>query len=202
MASIVILPDAEPLDSLPVHRFSVANYHRMIEAGVFADDDRVELLEGYIVSKMPHNPAHDGIISILLRRLWTRLPDDWIVRVQSAITLANSETEPNLAVVRGPERRYLATHPTPKDIALVVEVADSSLAQDRTIKARLYARARIPEYWIVNLPEARVEVYTRPKAGRDPVFRERSDCDPEASLRLSVASVEVEPLHVRELLTG
>src|SRR5438128_3370052 len=95
----------------PVRRFTVDEYHRMIQAGVLTENDRVELLEGWIVPKMPHNPPHDGTISLVLRRLCTSLPDDWIVRAQSAITLPDSETEPDLAVVRGPESRYLSRHP-------------------------------------------------------------------------------------------
>jgi Uma2 family endonuclease len=149
-----------------MHRFTVAQYHRMIETGVLGADDRVELLEGWIVDKMPQHPAHAGTISVLLERLQAKLPKGWIVRVQSPITLADSEPEPDLAVVRGPAERYLTTHPVPKDIAIVIEVADTSIDQDRIVKGRTYAQARIPAYWLVNLPEIKVELYTDPKPGK------------------------------------
>src|SRR5262249_20113394 len=130
---------AEPVR--PVHRFSVEQYHRMIEAGILTEDDRVELLEGVIVDKMTHNPPNDGTIGLLQTELLKRLPDGWVLRIQSAITLTDSEPEPDLAVSRGPWRRYLQAHPVPRDLALVVEVADATLAQDQTDKVRSYARA-------------------------------------------------------------
>src|SRR4051794_36208629 len=161
--------------SLPVHRFTVGQYHRMIEAGVLTEDDRVELLEGWIVTKMPHNPPHDAVVSIVHRKLRAELPADWIVRVQSAITLADSEPEPDLAIARGPEERDLAAHPASNDLAVVIEVSDSTLESDRVNKARLYARARIAAYWIINLPEAKVEVRTRPRAGKAATYHQRRD---------------------------
>jgi Uma2 family endonuclease len=185
---------------LAVHRFSVAQYHRMIESGVLTENDRVELLEGCIVSKMPHNPAHDATVSVLLKRLWPRLPDNWFVRVQSAITLSDSEPEPDLAVVRGPEDRYLARHPVAREVALVIEVSESSLLHDRTIKARLYARARIPVYWVVNVSESQIEVFTLPRAGKEPAYREARNYKSGESISLSIAGNEVGPFAVRELL--
>jgi Uma2 family endonuclease len=147
---------------LPMRRFTVDEYHRMIDAGVFGGDERFELLEGWIVAKLTRKPPHDATIELLTDVLRDRLPAGWRVRVQSAITTADSEPEPDLAVVRGGPRDYLKRHPGPADLAMVVEVADSSLADDRSLEARLYARAGIPAYWIVNLVDLRVEVYTDP----------------------------------------
>jgi Uma2 family endonuclease len=165
----------ESLAMPPVHRFTVAQYHRMIETAVLTKDDRVELLEGWIVAKMPHNPPHDGTISRVLRRFWGLAGKGWVVRVQSSLTLADSEPEPDLAVVVGPEERYLEEHPGPRDTALVVEVADSTLASDRTVKGRLYARAHVPLYWIINLVDSQIEVYSGPRAGKSPAYRHRND---------------------------
>src|SRR5438270_1483781 len=148
---------------LPVRRFTVEEYHQMIQAGVLGEDDDVELLEGWIVPKMPRNPPHDTMISIVMDDVLTRrLPGGYHCRGQSAITTAESEPEPDIAVVRGPKRDYLTRHPGPVDMVLVVEVSDSSLPRDRTIKVRIYAAAAVPVYWIINLVDQQVEVYTDP----------------------------------------
>jgi Uma2 family endonuclease len=96
------------------------------------------------------------------------LPEGWCVRSRDAISLAASEPEPDAAVVRGNRRTYADHHPGPADLALVVEVADVSLQRDRTFKKRLYAQAGVPGYWIVNLAERCVEVFTDPSAALDP----------------------------------
>jgi Putative restriction endonuclease len=185
---------------LPVHRFTVDQYHRMIGAGVLTGDDRVELLEGWIVTKMPHNPRHDGVVSIVHRKLRAVLPAEWIVRIQSAITLADSEPEPDLAIARGPEERYLAAHPGSNDLALVIEVSDSTLESDRVNKARLYARARIAMYWIINLPEGKVEVRTRPRAGKAPAYHQRRDYAAGETVPLVIAGTVIGSIAVRDLL--
>jgi Uma2 family endonuclease len=185
---------------LPVHRFSVRQYHRMIACGVLTENDPVELLEGWVISKMPHNPAYDATVSMILRSLWTRLPDGWIVRVQSAITLADSEPEPDLAVVRGPEERYLKRHPLARDIALVIEVSDATLGYDQTIKARVYARARIPMYWVVNLPGRSIEVRTLPKGGKEPAYRERRVYSGAKPVPLLIEGRNLSTITARELL--
>jgi Uma2 family endonuclease len=172
----VAISDADPWVAplpLAVHRFTVEQYHRMIETGVLTEDDRVELLEGWIVDKMPQHPRHAGAVSILQARLQARLRKGWIVRVQSPITLDGSEPEPDLAVVRGPEERYLTAHPEAEDVALVIEVADTSVDRDRTLKGRAYAEARIPVFWLVNLPQLTIEVYSQPKGGKAPKYQSR-----------------------------
>ncbi|MBX6313328.1 MAG: Uma2 family endonuclease [Isosphaeraceae bacterium] len=146
----------------PVRRFTVAEYHKMIDAGVFGDDTRFELLEGWIITKMTRKPPHDVALALAHTALGRRAPVGWHIREQSAITTADSEPEPDLAVVRGEPRDYIDHHPSPGEIGLVVEVADTTLAQDRGLKRRIYARAGIPVYWIINLADAVVEVYTDP----------------------------------------
>ena len=143
-------------------RFTVARYQRMIEGGILTSEDRVELLENWVVLKMPGNPPHDGTIQATSKRLGRRLPAGWDYRVQSSIVLPDSQPEPDIAVCRGDETAYLAQHPTAADAGLVIEVADSSLLRDQRDKTRIYARAGIPVYWIINLVDRRVEVYTQP----------------------------------------
>lgn len=149
-----------------VDRFSVASYQRMVAAGALTSDDRVELLENYVVLKMPHNPPHDSTIQRMLRPLLKSLPDGWDWRVQSAISLSDSEPEPGFAVVRGSSADYEGRHPLAADVGLAIEVADTSLPRDQHDKARIYANAAIPIYWVVNLVDRRIEIYSRP-AGSD-----------------------------------
>jgi Uma2 family endonuclease len=159
----------------PVHRFSVEEYQRMGELGILTEDDRVELLEGWIVPKMHRNPPHDGTIEILARWLNRVLPAGCGCRIQSALVTADSQPEPDLVVVRGDPLERLRRHPGPQDIGLVIEVADTSLESDRGEKSRIYARAKVPCYWIVNLVDQQIEVRTEPTGPRRrPVFRKES----------------------------
>jgi Uma2 family endonuclease len=149
----------------PVHRFSVAEYHRLVETGLLDEDARVELLEGWIVPKMPHSPLHGGTIQIVQNCLQAQLPTGWETRVQLPVVTDDSEPEPDVAVVLSSNSRYLNHHPSTGEVALVVEVADSSIAKDRR-KAALYASIGISAYWIVNLQDRCVEVRTQPEAER------------------------------------
>jgi len=167
-----------PLDAefpFPPYRLTVEQYHEMIREGIIDEDDRLELLEGHLVAKDGHGPSHDGSIMNVEGKLRETVPPEWEFRVQMAVTLDLSELEPDLAVVRGPRRIYLERHPGPADIGQLVEVCETTLAKDRK-KAVIYARNRIPVYWIINLPDARVEVYTDP-TGPDalPAYRQRHD---------------------------
>ena len=182
------------------YRFTVSQYHRMIERGILKENDRVELLEGVIVPKMTHNPRHDVCVDLTQNAVAEVLPKDWRIRVQSAITTADSEPEPDVAVVRGPARRYARSHPRTRDIAIVIEVADATLEEDREVKGPLYARCRLPVYWIVNLPESLVEVYTRPKAGRKPSYQARRDFRAEESVPVLIAGRQVGQIPVSEIL--
>jgi hypothetical protein len=184
-----------------MRRFTVDEYHRMIDAGILDETDRVELLEGSVVVKMPRNPPHDGTIQIARKRLTPVLGPGWDLRIQSAVTLADSEPGPDLAVVRGDERTYLSRHPGPADVGLVVEVADSSLPRDRVDKGRLYARAGIVVYWVVNLVDRQVEVYSRPSGPTAaPVYGQRQDHRPGSSVPLLLDGTLVGLIAVADLL--
>ena len=145
-----------------IARFSVARYQRMVEQGILTADDKVELLENYVVLKMPRNPRHDNAVDRIAEALFPVKPAGWRLRIQSAIALGDSQPEPDFALARGTAADFEVRHPAPADIGLLIEVADSSLLRDQRDKTRIYARAGIPVYWIINLVDRRVEVYTQP----------------------------------------
>jgi Uma2 family endonuclease len=172
----------------------------MIEIGILNEHDRVELLDGLIVPKITHNPPHDACVSLVQAAFLRRVPSGWIVRIQSAITIPGSEPEPDVAVVRGPERRYARSHPRPRDITLLVEVADSTIEEDREGKGPLYAKARIPVYWLVNLKTSTVEVYTQPRRGKALGYRQREDHGADDVVPLVIDGRQVAKIRVRDLL--
>ncbi|MFL5330435.1 MAG: Uma2 family endonuclease [Gemmataceae bacterium] len=160
MSSISELPIGMPPG--PVWKFTVEQYHQMINSGTLTENDPVELIEGWILPKMPQSPDHMTAIGLLDDMLREQLPDDWHVRTQGPITTSDSEPEPDLVVARGKRLEFARRHPGPGDIGLVAEVSNSSLAFDRTTKARVYARAGIASYWILNADQRTVEVFTDP----------------------------------------
>ena len=160
----------------PIWRLSIAQYHQMVQSGILTDDDPVELLEGWLVTKMPKNPPHRLTTQLLREALAQLVPVGWYVDAQEPITTSDSEPEPDVVIVRGDRRQYRDRHPGPAEVALVVEVADSTLQRDRTMKQRLYAAAGIVAYWIVNLVEGQVEVYEEPINPVDaPCYARRAD---------------------------
>jgi Uma2 family endonuclease len=190
-----------PPSSYLLRRFSVDEYHRMIDIGVLTEEDPVELLEGWIVQKMARNPPHDGTIQLAGESLRALLPRGWLVRVQSGVTTTDSEPEPDLAVVPGPAGRFLDHHPGPAEIALIIEVADASLQRDREDKGRLYARAGIRCYWIINLVDRQVEVYTEPTRSKpQPRYRQRRDYHVGDAVPLVVGKQAVGEIEVHDLL--
>jgi Uma2 family endonuclease len=184
----------------PIYRFTVKTYHRMIESGILTPDDKVELIHGWIVEKMPQNPPHSSTITRLIRNLSGLVLDGWCLRVQCPITLRDSEPEPDVVIARGPEERYDATHPTPRDIALVIEVADSSLLDDRSTKASLYAGEKIVELWIVNLVTQNVEVHTNPRTGKDPTYKSRKEYTLADSVPLRLGGAVIAEIRVEDLI--
>jgi Uma2 family endonuclease len=116
------------------------------------------------------------------------------------ITLADSVPEPDIAVIRGPLDQYNERHPAAGDVGLVIEVADTSVEEDQGWKQQIYARARIPTYWIVNLVDEQVEVHTRPVAGRSPRYRDREVFARGTSVSATLGSEQLGPLAVSDLL--
>jgi Uma2 family endonuclease len=182
-------------------RFSVAEYHKLIDIGLLTENDNLELIEGYLVHKMSRNPPHDSCIHLTLRMLLRCLPPAWSLRMQSAITLSDSEPEPDLAVVCGDERTYAARHPLPADVGLVIEVADSTLLGDRADKGRIYARAGLAVYWIINLIDRQVEVYSSPlSSGPSPAYGQRIDYGAGDQVPLILDGALMANILVRDLL--
>ena len=143
---------------------TVADYHRMGEAGIFAENERVELIEGQLIAMSPIGSPHIAAVIALTRLLVLAVEGQGFVSVQSSVRLGDrSEPEPDLVVLRPREDNYRSALPGPTDALLIVEVAASSIEYDRDVKLALYARHGIPEFWIVNLELARVEVYRGPK---------------------------------------
>ncbi|MBL8794428.1 MAG: Uma2 family endonuclease [Planctomycetia bacterium] len=200
----IISPPAATLSQpppYPIWKFTVNEYHQLIQLGVLSEDDRVELLEGWLVPQMPRNTQHDVTIDKSQDALRSQLPAGWRLRVQSAITTSDSEPEPDFAVVPGPPERYLAHHPFPQDIGMLIEVSDTSLDRDRNRKGPLYAGANIPIYWIINLIEAQVEVYTDPTGpAAVPGYRQRQDFKPGGSVPLVIGGQVVGQVAVSDLL--
>ena len=190
-------PTGEP----PSRLFTVADYHRMIETGILGEDDRCELIHGRIVNQMPPNPPHSTASRRVARRLMPFFPEpDWVFGMNDPITLSDSEPQPDFFAAVGPDSRYEHRHPGPKDVVLVVEVSDSSLGFDRGTKLGVYAGAKVAEYWIVNVSESRVEVYTQPRGGKNPAYKTRTDYGPDDSVPVVVAGKRVGAVAVKELL--
>jgi Uma2 family endonuclease len=149
---------------VPRHRLSVDDYHRLGQAGILGEDDRVELLEGQLIEMSPIGPRHALAIDELNERLVAAVAGRARVRVQNPIALdATSEPQPDITVVRRPWHGYPTGHPQPGDIFLLIEVADSSLETDSGAKRELYARAGIGEFWIVDLTTNSVIVHRNPR---------------------------------------
>lgn len=170
---------------------SADEYERMGEAGVFPTDARLELIEGGIYEMSPIGSPHAACVDALTLIFGEAARRRFIVRVQSPIRLDDfSEPQPDLALLRWRDDFYRGAHPTPDDVLLVVEVADTTVATDRSVKLPLYAMAGITEAWIVNIPEEQIEIYTDPSGD---------------AYRISVQSVRgerAESLTLKELSVG
>ena len=148
---------------LPRRLFTVQEYHRMAEAGIFHPEERVELIEGEIVQMAPIGPRHAGCVINATRLFITRLGDRAIVSPQNPVVIQpRSEPQPDLLVLRPRAVSYSREHPTPDDVLLAVEVADTTVRFDRLVKARLYARAGIAEFWLLLAMDGAVEVSRAP----------------------------------------
>ncbi len=192
-------PPALPCE--PVWPLTVHQYHEMIRTGILTDDDPVELLEGVLVPKMSKNPPHSAATRRLREALRPLLPPGWLVDSQEPVTLGDGEPEPDVVVMRGVLDQYDARHPGPADVGMLVEVTDATLARDRGVKKRTYARGRISVYWIVNLVEGQVEVYTEPSGPTDtPDFGRRQDYRRGETVPVVLDGVEVGRVAVDDFL--
>ncbi|MGI8428132.1 MAG: Uma2 family endonuclease [Solirubrobacteraceae bacterium] len=182
------------LPPIPIHRFSLQEYHQLIESGGFDEDSRVELIEGVIADMSPKTPEHERVIAWLAR--WLMLAVDakeFEVRICAPLTLEISEPEPDLMVFQldAPQPYHPAT------AALVIEVAVSSQVRDLRLKPPLYARAEVTEYWVVDVDGNRAVVHRQPVAGR---YTDVSEVPAEGQIIAQALSLPV--LSVAELLAG
>lgn len=175
--STVALPDPAPapttrsqrpptpaadVPTLPVYRLSVEQYHQMLAIGVLTTEDHVELIHGLLVPKMPKNPPHVLANRKLRRALELLAIPNMVVGTQDPIALTDSEPEPDNFLAHGRDSDYGNRHPTAAEVQVVFEVSETTLAYDRGEKLEMYAEAKIPTYWIINLVDRQVEVYSQP----------------------------------------
>lgn len=142
--------------------WTVAEYRRMVEAGILGSGDRVELLEGQILEMSPQTPPQAGTVSRINRLLQRELGERADIRVQLPLTLVASEPEPDLAVVRFDLGEYGDRHPSAADVLWLIEVAYTTQAFDREVKGPLYARAGVADYWVVDVAARQVCIYRQP----------------------------------------
>jgi Uma2 family endonuclease len=152
-----------PISELPLARLTTAKYHALIRSGAFTEDDRLELIDGYLVQKMSIGSLHAGVVKALNFLLSRRLGERVIVSIQDPISINEySEPEPDVVIAKFREDFYKNAHPEPADVLLVIEVADTSLTYDRTAKIPLYAAAGIAESWLVDLTARHITVFSQP----------------------------------------
>jgi Uma2 family endonuclease len=205
--SVITQPSRRALErpptvpTVPIWRLSVDQYHEMIRTGILTEDDPVELLEGWLVLKMSKNPPHSAATRLIRKTLERLIPARYYVDSQEPVTLGDSEPEPDVTVVRGDMDQYRDRHPGPTEVALLVEVSDATLERDRGFKKRLYAEASIAIYWIVNLTERQVEVYSDPSGpAEEPDYRKCDIYRETEEVPLVIDGREVGRIAVHDLL--
>jgi len=177
---------------LTARRFTVDEYYRMGRAGVFHEDDRVELLDGLIVEMSPIGPGHAGCVDMLTGVLSRLVGNRAVVRVQNPVRLGRqSEPQPDVTLLLPRADAYRTAHPQPEDVLLLIEVADASLEHDREVKVPLYAAAGVPEVWLVNLTDEAVTLYRDPVGGRYATVRTAGRGETVTSLRLPGVTLRV-----------
>jgi Uma2 family endonuclease len=192
-----LLAEASSIEIRDLKRMTVDQYDELARLGVL-DDPRVELVNGFMVRKMTKRPAHSSTLGVLQEILRNLIPKGWHIRVEQPIRIPPyDEPEPDLAIVRGVHSDYRHRHPGPDDVAMVVEVSDSSLRLDRGDKLRAYARAGIASYWIVNLVDRRIEAYRAPGQGG---YGESTTYDRASRIPVSIGTEEVGAIDVRDVL--
>lgn len=189
--------------NVPIWRLSVDAYHTMVDAGILESGAPVELLQGWLVKKMTKNRQHSFSTRALRTQLEALIPDGWDVETQEPITTDDSEPEPDVFVVKGTWRDYVDRHPQSHEVGLVAEVAHTSLSADRGIKKRVYAAAGIPVYWIVNLVDCQIEVFSEPDVDGPTADYAKSDVfQPGQSIPLLLDGNTIGVISVDQVLPG
>jgi Uma2 family endonuclease len=181
----------------PLYRWNLEQYEAMVESGAFSTHDRFHLINGYVVAKMTQGDLHCTADDLCGEGLARAIPPGWYVRVAKPIRLPpDSKPEPDRCVVRGTIRDYSRRSPGPDDIGLIVEIADSSLSEDRA-QALVFARSGIPIYWIVNLVDRLVEVRTKPTPAG---YESRLDYASGQNVPVIIDGIEVGQIAVADIL--
>ena len=194
MQSVAITPEF-------MEWISVDRYHGMIKAGILLDGDPIELLEGFLTQKARKSPPHSVVTGLICEALRRLIAPSWHVDSHGPITTTDSEPEPDVSVIRGNILQYMTRHPGPEDAALIIEVADTTLRLDRGRKKRIYARAGVPIYWIVNLVKFQIEVYSEPdQHAAEPDYRQRRIYRGADQILIILDGTEVGQIVVSDLL--
>lgn len=168
---------------------TVEEYQKMVEIGIIKPEDKVELINGEIIEMSPVNSKHSSTVKKITALLYGLVSRRMNISVQDPIIAGQySEPEPDIALLKPAEDFYESGHPTPEDVILVIEVSDTTLIKDQTLKLEVYATAKIPHYWIINLKENRVEVYSNPKSGN---YSLRRLVDKEEKITLPNTEIEI-----------
>lgn len=161
MTSTTAIPD---LHLLPDFKWTLKQYHHMIKAGILTEDQRVELLFGKIVEMSPIGRFHAACVKQINRYFHKKLGDAVTIGIQDPVTLLEeSESGPDISILKYRSDNYVSQHPQGPDIILLIEVSDQTLQKDRTVKKTIYAMAGVADYWIVNLIDRQIEQYLQPK---------------------------------------
>jgi Uma2 family endonuclease len=156
-----------PTETITRKRFTVEEYHRMSDIGIFPEDKRFELIRGEILEMPTAKPPHSGRVNRLTHLFTSRLGESVIVSVQNPSSIDDySEPVPDVSLLKPRGDFYTESHPMPEDVLLVIEISHTTFRFDTKIKAPLYAEAGIPEYWILNIPQNVLEVRTELANGR------------------------------------
>ncbi|MDR3638479.1 MAG: Uma2 family endonuclease [Isosphaeraceae bacterium] len=193
-----LAPGAAPASAFHPHRISVDRYHRMIASGCIAENEPIFLWKGQLVEKMTKGHRHSNSSAALVVVLPPLVSVGWHLRPEQSTVLGDdTEPEPDFMIVRGAVRDYQGRIPTARDIALIIEVADSSLAVDSGEVLEKYAQEGIPVYWIVNIPQQRIEMFSHPQGGR---YTEHRPYGPGEAIPVVLDGHEVGRIAVSEVL--
>jgi hypothetical protein len=195
------LPLTPVMPEEPVLPLTVEGYHALLQAGVLKDGDPIELLEGFLVPKITKGPRHAAAKRRFLRQIQPLIPPTCFVDSQEAMTTTDSEPEPDIYVVHGPEKDFNNRHPGPGEVEMVVEISESSLRRDRTLKKRVYAGAKVPIYWVINLIGECIEVFGKPKGhGKQATYAKPEIYRAGDEVPVVIAGKEVGRLRVATIL--
>lgn len=199
-------PELQPTDTaFPQWRalrpWTSAEYHKMLDLGIIDREEKLELLDGYLVLKMSQYRPHRAASTRLVHRLPGRLPVGWLLVANYPIALGVMDPEPDGMVLRGNMTDYDARDPVATDVGIVIEVSDATLEMDRAGKGRLFAKFGLPVFWIINVEDRQIEVYTDPDAtANPPAYRTRTDYRPGQDVPVALDGAVVAVLPASDLI--